>query len=603
MSVTYQIKAHNLQAHLFRVRCTISQPNPDGQSVQMPTWIPGSYLIREYAQHISHFSVQDLDGNAVKFEKTDKCTWRCEPCENTICISYEVYAWDLSVRGAHLDQLHGYFNGACVFMQVLGQTQQACELHILPPDGKAYKNWQVGTSLAEKTAVRYGFGCYQANDYDDLIDHPVEMGHFSLDHFDVAGIQHDLIISGKHWGDRHRMVMDLQKICQGQQKLFGELPPMSRYVFLLSVLNKNDGGLEHRHSCSLFCDRSLLPKAKDKGISTAYLQFLGLCSHEYLHAWHIKRIKPAAFMPYQLQQESYTRQLWIFEGITSYYDDLNLLRSGLISLNSYLELMGKTITQVYRGQGRYQQSVSESSFDAWIKAYRPNENSPNTNVSYYSKGALIAFALDLRLRRDSHITLDNIMRQLWLKYGKPLIGLVEGKLEQLIQTQSGLDLNDFFQRYVYGCEDLPLAELLEYIGIESQLRAPLFSQDTGGIHWLNKSDSQLTVNLGIKLSASNPPQITHVENNSAAEIAGLAGKDELIALAGLKVNAQNIDELLAQFKIGDTIDIFFFRNAELQQRQLTFKPAPLNTCVLRCQADISAKTQQHQQAWCKHPNI
>lgn len=547
--------------------------------------------MREYAQHVTRFEAITQTGETLAVEKLDKSTWRCQPCLQTIIISYDVYAWDLSVRGAHLDTFHGYFNGACVFMQVLGQEQQTCDLELLAPIGEQYSHWRIGSSLREKTAKRYGFGLYQADNYDDLIDHPVEMGDISIDSFKVAGVPHDLIISGQHRADRQRLCRDLQSICSGHVRLFGELPPMSRYVFLVAILEKSDGGLEHRHSCSLFCERQILLSQHHK----QYVKFLGLCSHEYLHAWHVKRIKPAVFIPYQLEQESYTRQLWIFEGITSYYDDLNLLRSGLISLTQYLDLLAQTLTQVYRTQGRFKQSVAESSFDAWIRAYRPNENSPNATVSYYSKGAIIALGLDLILRQHSPINLDHIMQTLWKQHGKPLKGLEEGEFERLLQKCSGLDLSDFFQRYVYGCEDVPIAALLEFIGIECQLRSPNNSEDMGGGQW--QENPQSTPSLGLRFSPkTNDTEIGYVYADGAAQSAGIAAKDQLLAIDGIKVSRQNLDKQLQHFKVGDSLTIHVFRGDTLRQFQLTLR-AVANTCVLRQKQQITPAQQQAQQAW------
>ncbi len=596
--LSYQIQPSQPEAHLFTVRCTVAVPNSKGQSFRLPTWVPGSYLIREYAQHVTRFEASTLQGEPLAVEKTDKCTWRCVPCDSAIQISYDVYAWDLSVRGAHLDTFHAYFNGACVFMQVIGQEQQACDVELMAPEGEQYSDWRVGTSFREKTAERYSFGGYQAENYDDLIDHPVEMGDFSVDSFDVAGVPHDLIISGTHWADRERMCEDLSKICQGHLQMFGEFPPMPRYVFLVSASGLNDGGLEHRHSCSLFCQRKLFPRKGELNVSENYLRFLGLCSHEYFHAWHVKRIKPSVFLPYKLDKEAYTRQLWVFEGITSYYDDLNLLRSGLISLDRYLRLIAKTITHVHRGQGRLKQSVAESSFDTWIKAYRPNENSPNATVSYYAKGSLIAFALDLMLRCDSDINLNEVMTEAWERYGKPLIGMPEEGLQKLIEELSGLDLSDFFRRYVYGCEDLPLAKMFDSIGVEHQFQPAVNADDMGGGQWLSEKQQGQRAVLGIRLSKKNRRSvIAHVYEGSPAQKAGLAGKDELLAIAGIKITQQNFDPIINRFVVGDQVEIHAFRGDILRVFKLSFEAAPADTCVLRVKQTVSKQDMQHRQCW------
>jgi predicted metalloprotease with PDZ domain len=402
--IRYAIRPLNPEAHTFTVSCTVPDPDPAGQCLALPAWIPGSYLIRDFARHIVTIRAE-CGGKPWRLTKIDKHTWRAPACPDgeALSVHCEIYAWDLSVRGAHLDQSHGFFNGTSVFLRVIGHEEAPCQVDIEAPPGPQYADWRIATALqpahAEPGGAKaHGFGVYQAANYDELIDHPVEMGLFTLASFSACGVDHEIAISGRHDADIERIAADLARICAWQIRFFGEPAPMSRYVFLVTAVGEGYGGLEHRASTALLCSRDDLPYPGMGKISEGYRKFLGLCSHEYFHTWNVKRIKPAEFIPYDLDRENFTTLLWFFEGFTSYYDDLALLRSGSIKLADWLEITAKTISSVQRGPGRRLQTLAESSFDAWSKFYRPDENTPNAVVSYYAKGALVALALDLTLR-------------------------------------------------------------------------------------------------------------------------------------------------------------------------------------------------------------
>ncbi len=354
--------------------------------------------------------------------KEAKDTWRAAPCAGPLTVTARVYAYDLSVRTAYLDATRGYFNGPSVFLCPDGRSGRACEVEIAPPAGAAFAAWRVATTLPSAGAAEFGFGAYRATDYDELIDHPVEMSDFAHVRFTAGGVPHDIAVSGRQRADLDRFARDLARVCQWQCDLFGgaagAAAPFDRYLFQIAAVGDGYGGLEHRASTSLVCRRDELPQPGAAAIDDAYVNLLGLASHEYFHSWNVKRIKPAAFAPYDLARENYTRQLWVFEGFTSYYDDLALVRSGVIDAKRYLELLGRTITTVLRTPGRHAQSVAESSFDAWIKYYRQDENTPNAVVSYYTKGALVALALDLQLRPRG-ASLDQLMRTLWERTAAP----------------------------------------------------------------------------------------------------------------------------------------------------------------------------------------
>ncbi|MGK5025214.1 M61 family metallopeptidase [Janthinobacterium sp. RB2R34] len=554
--IIYTIAALDLAGHMFRVSLTVKQPAAIGQVLSLPAWIPGSYMIREFSRNIVSIRAE-CGGRAVALSKLDKHSWQAAPCDGALVVEYDVYAWDLSVRAAHLDQNHGFFNGTSVFLSVLGQESAPHEVNIVQPQDAACKNWRVATTLPELKAKRYGFGSYQAANYDELIDHPVEMGDFALATFKAHGVPHDIVVTGKVPNlDLARLCRDLKAICETQIAFFepkSKKAPMDRYVFMTMAVGDGYGGLEHRASTALICARADLPTTASNSteIGEGYLKFLGLCSHEYFHTWNVKRIKPAAFAPYQLQAESYTPLLWLFEGFTSYYDDLMLVRAGLIDEAAYFKLLGKTVNSVLRGSGRTRQSVADSSFDAWGKYYRQDENAPNAIVSYYTKGSLIALALDLTLRSKSggETSLDDVMLVLWQRYGRDFyqgkpIGVTPAEVEALFDEISGTRMKPFFERYIRGTDDVPLARLLAPFGVKySDVR---------------KGDKpSLDINL------ASDAKLAQVHQGGAAHQAGLSAGDVLVALDGLRVTGTNLDALLSRYAVGAEVVIHAFRRDEL----------------------------------------
>ena len=576
-NIHYHVTPSNPEAHLFEIKLTIKQPAPAGQRLTLPAWIPGSYMIRDFAKNIVTLEAH-ANNDPVAFQKTDKQSWRFEPCSGPLIITYTVYAWDLSVRTAHLDQTHGYFNGTSLFLEVEGQSDQPCSVEISAPTHDYGSQWQVATTLPSLKALPCQFGLYQAANYDELIDHPVEMGTFTLIKFSAAGIPHEVAITGRHDCDENRLIDDLTRICESQIEMFGEAP-FERYLFQVMAVGNGYGGLEHRSSTSLLCNRDDLPHQGMKKVSDGYRQFLGLCSHEYFHSWNIKRIKPAAFIPYDLSQESHTSLLWFFEGITSYYDDLTLLRSGCIDRDSYLELLGQTLTRVERGAGRYKQTVTESSFDAWSKFYKQDENAPNAIVSYYAKGALIALALDLTIRSESNRqkSLDDVKRELWQQHGKPLIGVDEEGLEQLIEKVTGVELKPFFDHALRTTKDLPIDQLLKQFGLNLKKRTAASNSDLGG----KSSEKNLSTALGIKYSAQpNGLKVTIVHDDSAAQNAGVSAQDRIIALNGIEVTTDNFEKLLERIGPEQEITLHLFRRDELLEITLMTQNAARTTCYL-----------------------
>ncbi len=606
--VHYRIIPSQPAAHLFEVTCTVAEPDPAGQLFSLPAWIPGSYMIREFARNIVRIEAHaggevpgESTARAVSVEKLDKATWRCAPVRGPLTLRYEVYAWDLSVRAAHLDDTHAYFNGTSVFLRAHGQDDSPCTVDIQRPAGPAYTDWRVGTALPRAGAEPWGFGTYRAADYDELVDHPVEIADFAHVSFEAGGIPHDIVVYGRQNADLERLARDLKRICETHIQLFGELPPMERYVFLVMAVGEGYGGLEHRASCSLMCRRADLPQPGLGTITDEYRTFLGLCSHEYFHTWNVKRIKPEAFLPYDLSREAYTHQLWAFEGITSYYDDLGLARSGLIDAENYLELLGQTATRVWRGAGRFKQSVADSSFDAWTKFYRQDESAPNNIVSYYTKGSVIALALDMTIRRATggERSLDDVVRTLWQRYGRAGQGVPEGGVERVAAEVAGSDLSQFFERYLYGTEDPPLADLLADVGIDFTVRAADNAADLGGKPGKATADEiARRGTLGVRSGADNGgARLLNVFDGGAAQAAGLSAGDLVIAVNGIRAAKDNLEKLISSYPPGTNVTVHVFRRDELMSVEVALQPPPLDTCVYTLKTNADESTTARRKAW------
>ncbi len=594
--VRYRVRLRYPESHIFEISCTVAEPNPLGQHFFMPAWIPGSYLIRDFARNVVRISAR-AGGRAVAIEKIDKNTWGCAPCTEPLTVTCEVYAWDHSVRGAHLDTTHCYFNGPSVFLAAVGHEDCPCEIDLERPVGPQYGAWRVATAMRRLDAPEGGFGTYVANDYDELIDHPVEAGVFSLARFEACGIPHEIVLTGSHRADLERLCRDLSKLCDYHIRFFAGPAPMERYVFLIAAESEAYGGLEHRASSSLMCRRDDLPYRHQEKVTENYRSFLGLCSHEYFHTWNVKRIKPSAFVPYDLSREIPTRLLWVFEGITSYYDDLALVRCGLITRESYLEVLAQTITRLLRGSGRYKQSVAESSFDAWIKFYKQDENSPNAIVSYYTKGALVALALDLTLRRltANGRNLDDVMRILWIRHGQPGKGVGDNDVRITINEVAGTDMDEFFRSAVDGTEELPLTDLLHDVGVRLVLRQAQSQDDRGGKS-SNSTCGDLT-DLGIRFKPEDGgARLIHVLDAGAARVAGLAAGDLIIAVDNIRVNG-NLEKMLHSYPVGTEVAVHAFRRNVLFCCQVTLQAAPKDTCVLELINDIDERTKANRDSW------
>ncbi len=577
--ITYRIDVADAHAHLFRVTLTVPRPAAE-QRLSLPVWIPGSYLVREFARHLSGMSAKQ-GARALPLQQLDKATWlaRCSG-RGALVVSYLVYAFDTSVRAAFLDANRGFFNGTGLCLRVEGAESlpQRVELRSLPA------GWQVATAMRALTVDAAGRGTYEAADYDELVDHPVEMGRFWRGHFKAGGVAHEFVVAGALPDfDGERLLKDSQRICEAQIRFWHgkKRPPFDRYVFLLNLVEDGHGGLEHRASTALIGSRRDVPPAGKTEMTDGYANLLGLISHEYFHTWNVKRLRPAEFARYDYTQENYTELLWFFEGFTSYYDDLFLVRCGLIDSTRYLKLVSRTVSGVLALPGRQVQSVAQASFDAWVKYYRSDENTPNATISYYTKGSLVALALDLTLRREGKASLDAVMRELWaVSTGGP-IG--EAQIRAALLKLGGRSYDAELDAWVHGTDDLPLQDALAAFGVDWVPDAATLAQRLG----LRVSESALT---GVKVS--------HVLRGGAAERAGLSVGDEVLALQGWRL--RRLDDAARLMVAGKPATLLVARDQRVFTLSLTLPPAEspaASGVTLKVAAKPAAGAAALQKAW------
>ena len=569
--INYKITPNPL-AHEWHIRLTFRQEHDLETEISLPNWVPGSYLIRDFSRHITTIRAF-CNGEYAHLTQVKKNRWRTAPQSGEWEIYYTVYAYDLSVRGSFLTAERGFFDGACLFLQVNGHENSTHQIEFLTLP----KTWRIATILPQTNVHSF-----QTTSYHDLIDHPVELGNIEFLDFEAGGIPHRIALSGHYPDfDRNRLVSDIRKICETELAMFPSPAPFTHYLFLLHVGDNIYGGLEHISSTALLADRHSLPPHGMSEANDAYTQLLGLFSHEYFHAWNVKSIKPAAFAPYDLDRENYTEQLWAFEGITSYYDDLFLARSRTIAPEAYLRLLAQSITRVQQTKGRLKQSLVESSFTAWNKFYKQDENSPNAIVSYYQKGALAALCLDLAIRSKSNgrHTLDSVMQQHYRDWLATRQGIPEKQWQARCQAFTGLDLEDFFQTTLYTTTDLPLAELLATIGIGLQWQAQ--PRGHGGAFLLEPpAETPAPVSdFGARFKQnSDHATLTHVFNGGSAENAALCPQDKIIAIDGYACT--DLAAQWAQLPIGTTARIHYFRTGILYVADITVQAAEADTAVL-----------------------
>ncbi|MFB2739512.1 M61 family metallopeptidase [Umezakia ovalisporum] len=550
--IHYLVAMPQPETHLFEVTLRLMNHSSNILDLKMPVWTPGSYLVREYAKNLQQFTAFAGD-KPLTWRKISKNHWQVNTTgASELIVTYRIFANELTVRTNHLDSSHGYFNGAALFFRLPGWENLPIQITVLPPR----PDWRVTTSLPPVGDQSHSFW---AADFDTLVDSPFEIGSHESYYFEVLGKPHELAVWGKGNLESQRAIADLEKIIEVEAEMFGGLP-YERYVFLVHLFGQGYGGLEHKNCCSLIYQRFGF-RSQDK-----YERFVQLAAHEFFHLWNVKRIRPKGLEVFDYEQENYTPSLWFCEGTTSYYDLLIPLRAGIYDAKSYLNHLNKEITRFLTTPGRKVQPLAESSFDAWIKLYRPDANSNNSQMSYYLKGEMVSFLLDLliRARHGNQRSLDDVMRQMWRKFGQPEIGYTPEQLQEVIESVAGVDLTDFFELYVNGTEELPFNNYLEPFGL----------------HLVAEREEEPY--MGIKAKTEHGRElIKSVETGSPAQLAGIDAGDELLAIEGIRLTAHQLSDRLKDYQPKDTIEVTVFHQDELRTYSVTLEaPRPTKFQIL-----------------------
>jgi predicted metalloprotease with PDZ domain len=561
-------------SHLFEVFADFPASGAE-VTVAMPVWTPGSYLVREYARHVQNVRALTPEDDELPFTRVDKRSLRIEAGGKPFRLHYQVYANELTVRTSHLDGSHAYFNGATLFYYAEALRNREHRVEVAAPPG-----WHVASPLDREGAD------YIAQDYDELVDSPFEVGPHTALTFTAAKVPHEVILWGEPQLDEKKLVADLQRVVETQATFFGGLP-MKRYVFFVYATDKGRGGLEHRASTAL-----LYPRA---GFTTAkgWEDFLTLACHEYFHLWNVKRIKPKVLVPFDYEKESYTQLLWAFEGGTSYYDNLLVRRAGLMTTSRYLTRLGESLTALHATPGRKVMPLGDASFLAWVKHYRPDENSPNSAISYYLKGEIVCVLLDLTIRqltRDAK-SFDDVLRLLWQRYGDGS-GVPEDGVEKAATEVAGQSLQAFFDRAIRGTDELDYS-VFSHVGLDARLRVRESSNDKGGSPPRVKvPDEKSRGYLGILPKGST--SVATVLEGSPAMAAGLYADDEIVALDGNKVDATSLVARCEERKPGDRVKLTVFRRDRLTEVPVTLGSKPADAVYL---ARIDRPTEEQKAAY------
>jgi predicted metalloprotease with PDZ domain len=530
--------------HLFQVTFTATGPLPETVEVRMPVWTPGSYLVREYARNIQELEVTSPTGARLAIEKISKNAWRVEGASDGFVFRFASYANELTVQSAHLDETHGFIHTPALCPYVEGYLASPCEVTVVPFEG-----WNVATGLEPVDGEP---NRYRAEDYDELADCPIECGEFLDVSFTARRRKHRIVISGGGNYDVRAFVRDTKRIVEEELEFWGGAP-YKHYTFICHVYPGARGGLEHRNSTVLGIDSfGFHPRKKYEN------DVLSLVAHEFFHTWNVKRIRPAVLGPFDYSQENYTRLLWVFEGITSYYDNLLVRRAGLMTPKRYLKNVASEIGKLQQTPGRRRQSLAESSFDTWIKFYRQNEHSPNSIVSYYLKGSLVALLLDLHIREktDAKVSLDDVMRALWRRYETDPRGIDEDEFERIAAEVSGLDLRKFFRRAVHSTDELDFDAALKPFGLRLATKRKGLDGDgdEGPTPWLGIETELKDGGVGVKV----------VYDESPADTAGLNAGDLIVAIDGYRVKPDTFQNRLRAHAPGDRLDLALFRRDRLK---------------------------------------
>lgn len=550
--IRFKVTVDDPNTHKVRIEMTVRGVEQDAHvDLCLPVWTPGSYLVREYAQFMGVVRATDGEGGRKDVIKIDKARWRVDAgAARELVVSYEVYAHTLNVRYSHVEADHAFLHGPSLFLYPVERLSDELEVHLELPE-----NWAIYSSLTQPE----GSSSYRtAANFDELFDMPILAGA-ALDvvEFEAANVPHRFVIWGRGNYPRECLAPDAKRIVEASAKIFGATLPYEDFSFL-TLLTENDyGGLEHRSSTALMYPRHAFTDHSDDWPDDKYVDFLSLVSHEHFHVWNVKRIRPERLGPFDYQAENYTRDLWTVEGITSYYTYLSMLRAGVIDQKRFLKIFAKQLQSLHDVPGRKECSLRDASFDTWIKLYRPHPNNRNSNVSYYLKGSLASFALDVAIRVDSggEKSLDDVMRHLWMHYASE-VGYPEGGFQAIVEEAVGLDMAEFFDVFIRGTEDPDWNDWLENVGLE------LLCETEPGAPPFYGFDH-------------NGPTVKSIWAGSPAERGGLHPGDEIAAIEGFKAN--EISALLDETKPGEAVAFHVFRRGELKQLVIVpDDPVPTN---------------------------
>ncbi len=549
--VHYTVSFPDPNSHLVHVRMDVTGLPGSSTDFVMPVWTPGSYKVRDYAKNI-----QDFSAGKHRWRKTEKSRWRVES-GGTVSVEYDVWAFELSVQSSHLDSDHAFLNGASVFFYVDGHKDAPITLEIQTPKG-----WKIATGLDQKGRS------YTAPDYDVLVDSPIEIGTFTKQTFKVQGVPHHLVVHGEGNYDPKKMLSDVQKIVETEVKILRHIP-YPHYTFILHNTSERGGGLEHLNSTALqFPTRGYKPREK-------YENFIELVAHEFFHLWNVKRIHPEMLGPFDYDREVYTSLLWVMEGFTSYYDTIVPCRAKLWSPDKYFKKMADRIQKYEEKPGRKRQSLSESSFDTWIKLYQPNENSTNCQMSYYEKGELVGMCLDLEIRNrtQNRKSLDDVMRLLYKDYGRDGRGFPEREFKRTCEKVAG-GLDRFWKDLVDGVADIPWDRFLGHAGVALEKDAPKPADGEPA------KKARAWMGIG-SMKSGGTLSIASVVEDGPGWKAGLSAKDEVIAIDGEKLVADDFERRLEEYEPGDRARLTIFRAGFLRELPLTFGAKDNSTWAIR----------------------
>ena len=567
-TLRYTLSMPAPQTHYFDVKMELGGFPADYTDVKMPVWAPGSYLVREFAKNVESFAARTAGGQRLAAEKINKNTWRVKhPKQASFRVSYRVYAFELSVRTSFIDADHGYLNGSSVFMYPADNKMLPSTVAVQPAAGWS----QVSTALRPAP----GKFTYQAASYDELADSPIEIGNQKILEFTANRTKHQMAMYGTYTVDEPKLLADMKRVCEAAQGVVGQ-NPLDHYVFIVHNLERGGGGLEHLFSTTLEVSRAAY------GTEAGYKSFLGLVAHEYFHLWNVKRIRPVALGPFDYDRENYTHMLWVSEGMTEYYSKQILQRAGVLSREEYLGKLGNAITEVENTPGNRVQSAAESSFDAWIKYYRPNENSGNTQISYYSKGDVIGTWLDLNIAQatQGRKHLDDVFRLLYNTYYlKAKRGFTDQEYQDAVATVAGRRFDDFFQKSVYGTAPIDFATALGYAGLT--LTSTPATSGTLGASFSNRTGKLL---------------VGSVVRDGAAWNTGLNVNDEILLINGTAPGEETVKSL-TDSPVGAEVKLQVRRDGLPRELTLKALPSPDHKFTIQPVASPSAAQQAVLAAW------